>query len=518
MNTIDFLLNEFEKNDINFIFMNPGTTEIPFLKSLVKFNIQPILCLQENIMTGASDGYGRITEKPCLNLLHLGTGFSNGLSNLHNANKAYTPIINIVGNIPVSLLEYNSIVNLDIDNLVKVISKKYFHPKNNLEFSNFSDELFSLYKNYISGEENINTLILPYDLCNQYIPEDFKIKYEEIEEKINFNQDEIKSYFLKYKRKAILIGGLIGTEDILNLLENFKDNGIDIFVESKFGKLDRCYLYTEILRLPYFPEKQMEELAKYDFILIIGTNQPVSQFGLKGENNLIPSNIKKVTIKQSKSVIRKLLNDLILNLGLNKKEKIKSIQKPKINLEEKLNIENMTRVISNFQPKNSIIVDEGVSSSKCYWDNSNYLEKFTHLTLTGGALGSGMPMSIGAALSSPSRKIINIQSDGSSLFCLQSLWTQAKHNLNIITIICNNSEYNVLKREYKRIYTEEDKNINELCFELDNPKINYSEIAKGYGVSSIRVYNIKEFIITFKQEIHNNSPFLIEVMLSDNPK
>jgi len=518
MDIIDCLLNEFEKNDINLIFMNPGTTEILFLKRLVKFNIKIILCLQENIMTGASDGYGRLKEKPSLNLLHLGTGFSNGLSNLHNANKSYTPIINIVGNIPTTLLKYNSIVNLDIDNLVKIVSKKYFHPKNSLEFLNNSNDLLSMYNYNISGCENINTLILPFNLCNQSIKTEFKFNYKENKEEIKFNRDEIISYFIKYKKKAILIGGLIGTEEVLKLLEYFKDNEVDIYVESKFGKLDRSYLYTEIIRLPYFPEKQIEVLSKYDFIFIIGTNEPVSQFGLKGETNLIPSNIKKIVVKQNKETIKTLLNDLILILKYNKKGITKYIEKPKINLEEKLNIDNMTKVICNFQPKDSIFIDEAVSSSKSYWDNSSKLEKFTHLTLTGGALGSGMPMSIGASLACPDRQVINLQSDGSSLFCLQSLWTQRKNNLNIITIICNNGEYNVLKREYKRIYSEEDKNINKLCFELNDPKINYSDISKGYGVLSKRVFTIKEFIDTFKKALNNNSPFLIEVMLSNDFK
>ena len=96
----------------------------------------------------------------------------------------------------------------------------------------------------------------------------------------------------------------------------------------------------------------------------------------------------------------------------------------------------------------------------------------------------------------------------------KSILIQKKNKLNIITIICNNGEYNVLKREYKRIYSEEDKNINKLCFELNDPKINYSDISKGYGVLSKRVFTIKEFISVFNEALNVNYPFLIEVMLS----
>src|ERR1700744_3572998 len=101
MNVAESLVRSLVASGVNVCFGNPGTSEMHFVASLDKVpEMRPVLALAEGVATGAADGYARMTGKPASTLLHLGPGLANGLANLHNAGKAGTPVVNIVGEHP----------------------------------------------------------------------------------------------------------------------------------------------------------------------------------------------------------------------------------------------------------------------------------------------------------------------------------------------------------------------------------------------------------------------------------
>ena len=120
MNGADALIETLADNGVTACFANPGTSEMQFVAALDGVPaMRPVLCQFEGVATGAADGYGRILEKPACTLLHLGPGYGNGLANLHNARRAYTPIVNVVGDHATYHRQYDAPLNSDIATLVK---------------------------------------------------------------------------------------------------------------------------------------------------------------------------------------------------------------------------------------------------------------------------------------------------------------------------------------------------------------------------------------------------------------
>ena len=107
----------------------------------------------------------------------------------------------------------------------------------------------------------------------------------------------------------------------------------------------------------------------------------------------------------------------------------------------KLNAEKMCATIAALQPEHCIVVDEGVTSTAPYYAYAPFLKPHSQLNLTGGAIGQGMPLALGAALACPDRKVINIEADGSAMYTIQALWSQAREKANVITVICSNRKY-----------------------------------------------------------------------------
>ena len=107
----------------------------------------------------------------------------------------------------------------------------------------------------------------------------------------------------------------------------------------------------------------------------------------------------------------------------------------------------LCQIVAALQPAEAIIVDESLTSGNSYWDHSKGCPPFSHLTLTGGAIGCGPPLAVGTALACPERKVINLQADGSCMYSIQALWTQAREKLDVVNIICANRTYAILKVE-----------------------------------------------------------------------
>src|SRR5215472_5814888 len=123
MNGAECLLRTLKANGIDLCFMNPGTSEMRFVEALDRVpEFRGILCLFEGVCTGAADGYGRMSGKPAATLLHLGPGLANGLANLHNARKARTPVVNIVGEHSTQHLQYDAPLSADIDAFARTVS------------------------------------------------------------------------------------------------------------------------------------------------------------------------------------------------------------------------------------------------------------------------------------------------------------------------------------------------------------------------------------------------------------
>lgn len=135
------------------------------------------------------------------------------------------------------------------------------------------------------------------------------------------------------------------------------------------------------------------------------------------------------------------------------------------------------------------------------------------LNLTGGAIGLGLPVAVGAAVACPDRKVINLQADGSAMYTNQSLWTMARENLDVCVVIFNNSSYAILNLELMRVGVENPGERARSMLDLTSPSLDWVKIAEGMGVSASRATTTEEFRVQFAAAMSIKGPCLIEVKL-----
>jgi len=123
MNGAENLINNLAEAGVELCLANPGTSEMQLVAAIDKQpKIRAVLCLYEGVVSGAADGYGRMADKPALTLLHLGPGFANASSNLHNARRAYSPVLNMIGDHATYHLQYDAPLTADIEGFARPVS------------------------------------------------------------------------------------------------------------------------------------------------------------------------------------------------------------------------------------------------------------------------------------------------------------------------------------------------------------------------------------------------------------
>jgi acetolactate synthase-1/2/3 large subunit len=139
------------------------------------------------------------------------------------------------------------------------------------------------------------------------------------------------------------------------------------------------------------------------------------------------------------------------------------------------------------------------------------------LSLTGGSIGQGLPVAGGAAVACPDRKVVCLHGDGGAMYTVQSLWTQARENLDVTTVIFSNRAYAILQVELSRtgakdLMAEGDTKALSM-FDLSNPDIDWVKMAEAMGVEAVRVSTLEDFSSAFQSAMKQHGPRLIEVLL-----
>ncbi|MCX8109931.1 MAG: acetolactate synthase large subunit [Syntrophorhabdaceae bacterium] len=517
-NSADAVIKTLYEAGIRICFANAGTTEIPLLLAMDKFypEMKAILCLFEGVCTGAADGYGRMLEKPAMTLLHLGPGFANGIANLHNAKRARTPVLNIIGEHATWHIHADPPLNMEIEALVKTVSHWY---RTNKE----STELIKDTKDAIQAAYNsqIASLIVPHNHqisgITYYDTENIPhIRYEDLD--LTHIESVVERIRKTYKI-ALFLGGKALRKKGLEIASSIqKKIGCAIFTETFPGYIDRGGGLPYVEKTPYFPEEAKRLLGKYELFIIVGTKEPVTFFGYEGvDSYLLTKEQERLYLCNERQDVYKALDYLDQILGSNKKNRLQPHEKIK-DLKSNmptgaLTPEKLSYIVAALQPEDAIIVDEGLTSFFSYYPMSANAPRHSLLTITGGSIGYGMPCAIGTAMACPERPVINVQADGSAMYTVQSLWTQAHESLNIKTLICSNRSYNILKIELSRanIITQGKNSLS--LIELDNPTIDWVMVARGLGVDATAVETAEELTKELKKALSIHGPYLIEMKL-----
>lgn len=501
---------------VEICFANPGTTELALVAALdtVK-SVRPVLGLFEGVCTGAADGYGRIKQKPAMTVLHLGPGFANGIANLHNARRARTPVLNIIGEHTTWIRPYDPPLNMDIASLAGTVSG---WQKESTSADTLSVDTASAIAESLYGQ--VSTLIVPADYQAEIC------KTEEIA-RPQFSFAAVDEEMLLYaasmiqeaKKPALILGGrALRLQGLAAAAQIKAKTECDLLMITFPAYCDAGAGLPVLKRIPYFPEQAQKLLARYDAFVMVGTNEPTAFFGYEGgATSFLPEKAPCVRIDTNKQDAGLVLEELSLvlrpDVGQNElRPVLAGLALPPLP-SGALNAQKMCAAIAALQPEGCIVVEEGVSSGAAYYDYSPQLKPYSHLTLTGGAIGMGMPLALGAALAAPDRQVIDIQADGSAMYTLQALWSQAREKTKVITVICSNRKYFILEVECLRAGYKTMGNEAKSLMSLDSPPLDWVSLSHGMGVPAASVATAEAFIAEFQAALKEPGPYLIEAII-----
>jgi len=501
---------------VEICFANPGTTELALVAALDKVkSVRPVLGLFEGVCTGAADGYGRIKQKPAMTVLHLGPGFANGTTNLHNARRARTPLLNIIGEHTTWIRPYDPPLNMDIASLARTVSG---WQKESTSADTLSADTASAIAESLYGQ--VSTLIVP---ANYQVA---TCKAEEIA-RPQFSFAAADEEMLLYaasmiqeaKKPALILGGrALRPQGLATAAQIKAKTECDLLMITFPAYYETGAGLPVLKRIPYFPEQAQKFLARYDAFVLVGTNEPTAFFGYEGgATSFLPEKASCIRIDTNKQDAGFVLEELSSVLGPDAGQNalrpvLAGLALPPLP-SGALNSQKMCAAIAALQPEGCIVVEEGVSSGAAYYDYSPQLKPYSHLTLAGGAIGMGMPLALGAALAAPDRQVIDIQADGSAMYTLQALWSQAREKTKVITVICSNRKYFILEVECLRAGYTTMGNEAKSLLSLNSPPLDWVSLSRGMGVPAASVATAESFIAEFQAALKEPGPYLIEAVM-----
>lgn len=516
MNGAEKLITSAIDCGIEICFANAGTTEMPIVLALDRINgIKAVLGLFEGVCTGAADGYGRMSGKPGMTLLHLGPGFANGIANLHNARRAHTPILNVIGEHATWHRPADPPLAMNIEGLAETVSE---WTRTSAATDDIPRDLAEAVGVATTGR--IASLIVPHDHQLNSCGTEGVIPPATPFAPVEDGEIEEAERLLRTRQKtALFLGGrALRREGLAVAARIQKLTGCDLLTETFPTMLERGVGLPVVARVPYFPEEARELLSTYEGVILAGAKEPVTFFGYPGTNSrILRDDQDKVTIGTGRQDILEALTHLADALkgpaGRPLPERVVSeVRRPGIPHGE-LTPLKISQTLAALQPEGVVIVEEGLTTSFEYYPLTAAVPPHTILPITGGAIGYGMPCAVGAALACPDRPVIDFQADGSAMYTVQALWTQARQGLNVTTLLCSNRSYRILQAELERAGIERAGENAQALMELKDPMIDWVKIAGGFGVPAVSVKEVSELADALRRSLMEPGPSLIEMML-----
>lgn len=514
MNGAEALIQTLHDSGVEVCFANPGTSEMQLVAAIDKQEgMRAILGLFEGVVTGAADGYGRMTDKPAATLLHLGPGLANGLANLHNARRARTPLINIVGDHAVDHLKYDAPLTSDIVGVATPMSNWVRTSRSPSDLATAGAESVAAARTY-PGQ--IATVIAPGDHAwtdgakaaeTRAIPDVPRVTDNAIE--------RAAAAMRKPGQAALFLGSRALREDALSHAGRIAAaTGARLICETLPARMQRGAGRVSVERLPYFGEQAVEHLDGTQQMVLVGCKPPVSFFAYPGKPGwLAPDSAELLELADARvdaeDTLRRLADALEApDTPANRQEATTAEFE-----EGKLNAKSAGIITAQLLPENAIVSDEAGTSGGPFYKYAAGAPQHDWLVITGGSIGQGLPLATGAAVACPDRKVLALQADGSGMYTLQALWTMARENLDVTTIIMKNNSYGILNIELGRVGAKDVGPKALSLLDLTNPELDWVSISEGMGVPAKRAETTQQFYDALADALAAPGPRLIEAVL-----
>jgi len=498
---------------VDVCFANPGTTEMPLVAALDRVpGMRAVLGLFEGVCTGAADGYARMTGTPAMTLLHLGPGLANGLANLHNARRAHSPVVNVIGDHATWHLAADAPLTSDIVSLARPMSGWV---RATTSPAALAADMSDAIEAALAPPGQVATLIVPAD-CQWEHGGAAQPRTPATRTPVASDTIAKAATLLRGSRSvALLLGGSgLGLRGLTAAARIAAATGCTLFSETFPARLERGAGIPAPLRLPYFPEQALAALTGTTTLLLAGAPLPVAMFGYPGvPSRLVPEGCAVTTIARVDEDVSAALEHLADALDAPTHPPMPNATKSLALPTGALTPASVGAVLAALQPEGAIIVDESATSGGPYGDLASAARPHTVLGLTGGAIGHGFPTATGAAIACPDRRVIALQADGSGLYTVQALWTQAREGLNVTTLVCANRLYRSIRSRAARAGADTKAGNTRALTELAPPAIEWTALARGFGVPGTQVTTAEALATELRRALATPGPQLIEMVL-----
>jgi acetolactate synthase-1/2/3 large subunit len=515
MNGARALISTLVDSGVDVCFANPGTSEMHFVAALDDVPaMRGILCLFEGVVTGAADGYGRIAGRPAATLLHLGPGLGNGLANLHNARRARTPIVNIVGDHATYHGRYDAPLQSDIASIASAVSGWY---RSTTRADDVARDGADAVAAALGPPGRVATLVLPADASwsesstgpsppraparASIVPAD--------------TIDEVAKALRSGEKCALLVGGRAMRADALTAASRVAaSTGAALLGETFPANLERGAGIPAVERLAYFAEMAEAQLDGMRHLILVDTTSPVSFFAYPGKaSDLVPPGCTVHTLARAGDDAKAALEALADAVGAPVNSALPAPESRPQRPTGALTTESLAAAVGAVLPEGAIVVDEGNTSGLFVSGATAGAPRHDWLTLTGGAIGIGLPMATGAAVAAPDRPVLSLQADGSAMYTPQALWTQAREGLNVTTVVLSNRSYAILNIELHRVGADAGRPMARRLLDLTDPDLDFCALATGMGVPARRAESAEDLVAALETGFSEPGPSLVEVQL-----
>ena len=500
-------------------FSNPGTSEMHFVAALDgEPRMRAVLALFEGVATGAADGYARMADKPAATLLHLGCGLGNGLANLHNARKGKVPVVNIVGDHATFHARYDAQLQSDIETVARNVSPGFVRTsRSTAELCRDAADAVAAARG-LPGQ--VATLILPADVSwgegAQPAPPPPQPTPAAADAA---TVAAIATAVRSGSNCALLLGGRALREPALLAAARIAaaHSSVRLLAEVFPTRMERGAGLPAVERIAYLAELAGVQLADVRHLILVDAKSPVSFFAYPGKaSDLVPEGCAVHTLATPAQDAAASLEKLARILGATQTPpKLQPAQRPS-RPRGKLSAAKVCKAVGHLLPVNSILVDEAITSGLMLSVMTAGAPRHDLITLTGGAIGQGLPSAVGAAVACPQRPVLALVGDGSSMYTIQALWTMAREKLDVTSIIFNNASYSVLNVELERVGAGESGPKAKAQFDLSGPVVNFAQLAQGMGVHAVRAGTAEEFVKALEYALAHPGPHLIEALVPES--
>ena len=510
----DALLRTLVDAGVTTCFTNPGTSEMHFVAALDSVpEMRGVLALFEGVATGAADGYARMSDRPGATLLHLGSGLGNGLANLHNARKGRVPIVNIVGDHATHHTQYDAQLQSDIETVARNVSSWV---RTSAATSDLTRDAVEAIAAAQGPPGQVATLILPADVswsdgaepAPAPAPPSPPVAAADVVEKA-------AAALRGGGDTAILLGGRALREPGLTAASRIAAvTGTKLLAEVFPTRIERGAGLPPIERIAYLAELASVQLAGLKHLILVDAKAPVSFFAYPGKKSyLVPDGCEVHELGGPSDDAVGSLEALVEAAGAGSASPtLQEAVRPERPSGE-LDADKVCQAVAAVLPEGAIVSDESQTSGVTFASQSAGAPRHDVLALTGGAIGQGLPVAVGAAVACPDRPVIALEGEGSAMYTIQSLWTMAREELNVTVVIFNNRSYAILNIELERVGADRPGPKAKEQLDLAGPNIDFVQLGTGLGVPSVRVDTAEDLVAGLERAIAEPGPHLIECVV-----